>query len=85
MFIGRVNPNVAFARETNVLKKFVKAAGFGLDHVNVEFTSGDFLNKPIAYQGVLRGRCYERFSSHLSLFSSCFYAIVVLTSYRSNN
>jgi len=31
-----------------VLKKFVKAAGFGLDHVNEEFTFGDLLNKLIA-------------------------------------
>jgi hypothetical protein len=35
-----VNPDVAFAGEPNVLKKFVKAPGFGLDHVNEEFTSG---------------------------------------------
>ena len=41
--------NVAFERETNVLKKFVKAAGFGLNHVNEEFTSGGFLNQLIAY------------------------------------
>jgi len=40
--------NVAFERETNVLKKFVKAAGFGLKHVNEDFTSGDFLNNRIA-------------------------------------
>jgi hypothetical protein len=85
MFIGRVSPNVVFATETNVLKKFVKAAGFGLDHVNVEFASGDLLNKPITYQGVLRSRCYERFSSHLSLFSSFFYATAVLTSHRNKN
>jgi len=32
-----------------VLKKFVKAAGFGLDHVNGEFTSSDFQDKLIAY------------------------------------
>ena len=31
-----------------MLKKFVKAAGFGLNHVNEYFTSGDFLNKLIA-------------------------------------
>ena len=43
-----VNPDVAFAGEPNVLKKFVKAAGFGLDHVNEEFTSGGPLNKLIA-------------------------------------
>jgi hypothetical protein len=43
-----INPIVAIERETNVLKKFVKAAGFGLNHVNEEFTSGDLLNKLIA-------------------------------------
>jgi hypothetical protein len=43
-----INPNVAIERETNVLKKSVKAAGFGLNHVNEEFTFSDFLNKLIA-------------------------------------
>jgi len=41
----RCNPDVAFARETNVLKKFVKAAGFGFEARKREFTSSDFLNK----------------------------------------
>jgi hypothetical protein len=35
--------------ETNVLKKFVNAAGFGLDHVNEEFMFSDFPDKLIAY------------------------------------
>jgi hypothetical protein len=32
-----------------VLKKSVKAAGFGLNHVDGEFTSSDFRNKPVEY------------------------------------
>jgi hypothetical protein len=43
-----INPNVAFACETNVLKKFVKAAGFGIEARKRELTSGDLLNKLIA-------------------------------------
>jgi len=38
-----------------VLKKFVKAAGFGLNHVNEEFTSSGFLNKLIAHYGATCG------------------------------
>ncbi len=30
-----------------MLKNFVKAAGFGLNHVNGEFTSCSFLNKSV--------------------------------------
>ena len=45
----RFIPNVSFARETNALKKFVKAALFGLDHVNEEFTSGDVPDMLIAH------------------------------------
>ena len=64
----KVNPSDAFARETNVLKKFVKAAGFGIEARKREFASGDLMNKLIAALfGDLRSRCYERFSSHLSL------------------
>ena len=33
-FIPSVSLNVIYERETNVLKKFVKAAGPGLNHVN---------------------------------------------------
>jgi hypothetical protein len=33
--------NVAIARATNALKKFVKAARFGLNHVNEKSMSGD--------------------------------------------
>ena len=51
-----------------MLKKFVKAAGFGIEARKREFASGDLMNKLIAALfGDLRSRCYERFSSHLSL------------------
>jgi hypothetical protein len=43
-----INHIVAIAQETNVMKKSVKAARFGLNHVNGEFTSGDILNELIA-------------------------------------
>ena len=39
--------------EANVLKKSVKAAGFGLNHVNGEFTSSDFLDTQIEYYGLI--------------------------------
>ena len=38
-----------------MLKKFVKAAGFGLDYVNEEFTYSDLLSEPIAYYGASCG------------------------------
>jgi len=41
--------------EANVLKKSVKAAGFGLNHVNGEFTSSDFLDTQIEYYGASCG------------------------------
>jgi len=44
-----INPDVALARETNVLKKFVKAAGFWIGARKREFTPGDLLNKLIAH------------------------------------
>ena len=74
-----INPNVAFACETNVLKKFVKAAGFGIEARKRELTSGDLLNKLIArYEATCGAAATNVFLSHLSLLSSCFYATVVL-------
>ncbi len=42
-------PNVTYEGETNVLKKSVNAAGFGLNHVNEELISIDLLNKLIVW------------------------------------
>jgi hypothetical protein len=43
------NPTSYFKRGQMGLKKFAKAAGFGLNHVNEEFKSDDFLNELTAY------------------------------------
>ena len=45
----KVNPSDAFARETNVLKKFVKAVGFGIEARKREFRSNDLPNMLIAH------------------------------------
>jgi hypothetical protein len=58
------------ARETSVLKKFVKAARFGLNHVNEEFTSGEFPNKLTVYcRAACGGAATNVF--HLTCLSFC--------------